>query len=135
MARRALAAAAILVLAPAVARRAVASFPAPAGSAPEGRGIPPRPWIGCAGDPGPPRDLDGPERLAVGHPIDLNRSSARDLAGVPGLSAKLAEQVVSDRRERGAFASVEELVRVRGVGPARLARARPYLVVGPGVVE
>jgi competence protein ComEA len=133
--RRALVAAALLVLAPTAIRRLAAAVPEPAACEPEGRGTPPRHWVGCADDAGPARDLDGPERLAHGRPVDLNRATSRDLAGVPGLSARLAEAVVADREARGPFGAVDELVRVRGVGPARLARARPHVVAGPPAAE
>jgi competence protein ComEA len=94
--------------------------------------VPPRHWAGCAGDPGPRRGLDGPERLALGLPIDVNGATPAHLAAVPGLSARLAEAVVADRTARGRFESVEALLRVKGVGPARLTKARSYLVAGPG---
>jgi competence protein ComEA len=96
---------------------------------PEGRGVAPRHWIGCAADPGPPRPLTGRERLLLGLPVDLATATADDLTAVPGLSARLAAEVVADRARRGPFASVEDLIRVRGVGPARLAQARPHLMV------
>jgi competence protein ComEA len=83
--------------------------------------------VGCAGDPGPVRVLGGAERLALGRPLDLNRATAVDLSGVPGLSLRLGEAVVADRESRGPFERVEDLVRVKGVGPARLARAQPFL--------
>ncbi len=102
---------------------------APEGCAAEGRGVPPRHWLGCAADPGTPRGLDGAERLLLGLPLDPNTASARDLAFVPGLSPRLGEAVVADREERGPFRSVEDLVRVRGIGPKRLARAKESLVV------
>lgn len=91
--------------------------------------MPPRHWLGCAADEGPSRGLDGAERLLLGLPLDPNTAAARDLAFVPGLSRRLGEAVVADREERGPFPSVEDLVRVRGIGPKRLARARASLVV------
>jgi competence protein ComEA len=94
-----------------------------------GRGEPPRRWLGCAADRGARRALAGDERLLLGVPIDLNLASARDLAFVPGLTAALAGEVIADRADGGPFASVDELLRVRGVGPRRLERARPFLVV------
>ncbi len=57
---------------------------------PEGRGTPPRHWLGCAGDPGPRRDLAADERLVLGLPIDPNAAGERELAFVPGLSRRLA---------------------------------------------
>lgn len=95
----------------------------------EGRGAPPRHWLGCAADPGPARALEGDERLALGLPLDPNVASARELAFVPGLSRALARAVVADREARGPFHRLDDLVRVRGIGPKRLARARPHLAI------
>lgn len=131
MARRlALAILCLLTLVPASWRELEARrTPAPA-CAPEGRGVAPRHWIGCAADPGPARDLTGRERLLSGLPVLLNQASPEDLAPVPGFTARLAVAAVADRLERGPFSSVEDLTRVRGIGPSRLAQARPYLAVG-----
>jgi len=96
----------------------------------EGRGEPPRRWLGCAADEGAPRDLSGDERLLLGLPLDPNRASARELGFLPGLSAGLAAEVVLEREQGGAFRSLDDLLRVRGIGPRRLARARPFLTVG-----
>jgi competence protein ComEA len=127
--RLALAAALALVLAAPRLRSAVELPPQVRACAPEGRGAPPRHWLGCAVDPGPPRALAGDERLLLGLPLDLNAAEARELAFVPGLSPRLAAEVVADRAARGAFGRVEDLERVRGVGPKRLARARAHLIV------
>jgi competence protein ComEA len=110
--------------------RAWASIPAPPRTcAPEGRGADERTWVGCAADPGPRRDLRGRERIAFGVPVSLNDATAEDLAAVPGLTARLAREVVADRRRNGRFPSAESLLRVHGVGPGRLETARAHLVV------
>jgi competence protein ComEA len=96
---------------------------------PAPRGSPPRHWLGCQADPGPGRDLDDEERLLLRRPLDVNRASARALAFLPGLSARLARAIVEDRARRGPFRDVDEILRVRGIGPVRLARARPWLEV------
>ena len=104
--------------------------PAPrAPCAVEGRGAVPRHWLGCATDPGPPRALAVDERLALGLPIDPNTAGTRELAFVPGLSRRLAEEVVSDRERNGRYACLQDLLRVRGIGPRRLATAGPHLDV------
>jgi competence protein ComEA len=103
--------------------------PPPRRCAPAGRGEPPRHWLGCAADPGPPRALADDERLALGLPLDPNRAEERVLAFVPGLSRRLAAEIVADRQARGPFPTVEDVVRVRGIGPKRLARAAPHLAV------
>lgn len=125
---RPLVAVALLLLAPTVLRAFPPAQRRPC--APGGRGTIPRQWVGCADDPGAPRPLSGAERLVAGLPLDLNAASAEDLAVVPGLSPRLAEEVVRDRTARGPWTDVDGLLRVRGIGPVRLERARPYLVAG-----
>lgn len=130
--RIALAAALALALAAPALRRLAETPPTPRACAPEGRGDPPRHWLGCAADPGPARAPAGDERLLLGIPLDPNVASARELAFVPGLSRALAAAVVADREANGPFSRAEDLLRVRGIGPKRLALARPHLVVaGP----
>lgn len=96
---------------------------------PEGRGEVPRHWLGCAADPGPPRALADDERLVLGLPLDPNTAGSRELAFVPGLSGRLAAEVVEDRRRHGPYVRVRDLLRVRGIGPKRLEAASPHLHV------
>lgn len=114
-------------LAPAAARRHRSRAEPERPCRPEGRGEPPRGWVGCAADGGAPRELTQRERLLVGLPVDLNRAGAEELEWIPGLSRKLAAAVVADRSARGPFARPEELARVRGIGPARMRRALAHV--------
>ncbi len=129
MARRS--AVAILVLAslaPAVARRIP---PAPARACePEGRGVPPAGWIGCRGDPGGGRPLSGLELVLLGRAVDLDTATVEDLAAVPGIGPGLAAEVVREREEHGPFRGPDGLRRVRGIGPVRMERARPWVRQG-----
>jgi competence ComEA-like helix-hairpin-helix protein len=67
--------------------------------------------------------------LRDGQRLDLNEASAADLELLPGIGPSLARRIVQDRLGHGAFGAVEELLRVRGIGPATLARLRPLLYV------
>jgi competence protein ComEA len=110
--------------------RARLEIPAPrAACLPDGRGTAPRHWLGCPADPGPRRALEPDERLVLGLPLDPNSAGARELAFVPGLSRRLGAELVLDRERNGPFVRVEDLLRVRGIGPARLAAAAPHLRV------
>lgn len=62
--------------------------------------------------------------------IDLNSAAAAELSVLPGLGPMLAERIVDDRTQRGPFASVDDLDRVSGIGPAIVERLRSYAVVG-----
>lgn len=63
---------------------------------------------------------------AAAYRIDLNRADRAELLQLPGVGDGLADRI-NDRRREGGFASVDELRRVRGVGPATLERLRPWV--------
>lgn len=61
--------------------------------------------------------------------IDLNRASAGELQLLPRIGPALARRIVEDRAARGPFASVEDVARVRGIGPRTVELLRPYAMV------
>ena len=64
------------------------------------------------------------------HTVDLNRAPWWELQALRGLGETRAKQIVDYRRRHGPFGSVDELVKVPGVGPKTLARLRPHLNAG-----
>lgn len=66
-----------------------------------------------------------------GEPLDLNRASAGDLVLLPGVGPKLAASIVEERSRRSGFASIEELRRVKGIGPKKLDKLRSLVRVEP----
>ncbi len=68
--------------------------------------------------------------LAPGERIDPNAAGEEDLDRLPGVGKATAARIVQEREENGAFASVDELARVKGIGPAAVERMRPFLRVG-----
>jgi competence ComEA-like helix-hairpin-helix protein len=61
--------------------------------------------------------------------IDLNRANGAELALLPGVGDRLADRIIDDRQRNGPFASVDDLQRVPGMGPAIIERLRPHVVV------
>jgi competence ComEA-like helix-hairpin-helix protein len=63
-------------------------------------------------------------------PININTASPDQLASaVPGIGPVLAERIVAHREEHGPFATVGDLVAVRGISPNLLEKIGPYLSV------
>ncbi|MDQ6423322.1 helix-hairpin-helix domain-containing protein [Paenibacillus sp. LHD-117] len=63
--------------------------------------------------------------------IDINRASALQLDGLKGIGPAKAQAIVDDREENGPFASVEELLRVKGIGEKLLASIKESVVALP----
>lgn len=57
--------------------------------------------------------------------VDLNRASDASLQDLPGVGPALARRIIAGRP----YASVDELRRVRGIGPRTLLRLRPRVTV------
>lgn len=67
---------------------------------------------------------------AVPYRVDVNAADWATLSLVPGLGEVLSRNIVDYRADQGAFASLEGLLEVGGIGEKRLAELRPYLFVG-----
>jgi competence ComEA-like helix-hairpin-helix protein len=59
--------------------------------------------------------------LAAGERIDPNTAPLEELMRLPRVGRATAERIIADRERNGPFRSVEDLTRVRGIGPASVA--------------
>ncbi len=85
-------------------------------------------WV-VAPDGSPLSPASGWRGLLLGYPLDLNTATAADLEALPGIGPHTAAAVLADRDAQGPYAAVEELARVRGIGPNTLRRLHPFLRV------
>lgn len=74
--------------------------------------------------------LDAGQRLALGLRIDVNRASAAELTKIPGVGMRTARAIVKYRELCGGYGALDELTGVRGLGPERIDKLRPYLRAG-----
>jgi competence protein ComEA len=65
-----------------------------------------------------------PAPVTPSAPVNLNTASASDLDRLPGIGPSLAKEIIAYRELHGAFAAVEDLLFVPGIGPAKLAALR-----------
>jgi competence protein ComEA len=62
-------------------------------------------------------------------PLDLNQATAGQLDFVPGIGPAMAARIIEYREQNGAFASLDDLTHVSGIGEKKLAQFRQYLCV------
>ena len=77
----------------------------------------------------------GAEAVALrdGAAMDVNRASAAELELLPGVGPRLAAEIVRVRERAGPFRAPEALRSVRGIGPKKLAKLRPFLRFSEGL--
>jgi competence ComEA-like helix-hairpin-helix protein len=71
--------------------------------------------------------LQGPLRFIT----DVNSAPASELSLLPGIGYELANRIVEYRETMGPYQAIEDLNRVRGIGPKTLAQIEPMVVFGP----
>jgi competence protein ComEA len=71
----------------------------------------------------------GSEGATGAAPVDLNAADVATLEQLPGVGPVTAAAIVAHRDTHGPFTSVEGLLEVHGIGPAKLETLAPLVVV------
>ena len=59
--------------------------------------------------------------------IDINSATAKEFERLHGIGPQIAGRIVAYREKNGAFKRVDDITKVRGIGPKTLERLRPHL--------
>jgi competence protein ComEA len=76
-------------------------------------------------------EIEQAEPIAIETRIDINTADWPELALMPGIGETLAQRIVEDRGANGPFLELNDLRRVRGIGPLTLEGMKPYLLPMP----
>ncbi len=61
--------------------------------------------------------------------ININTATTEELALLPGIGEKIAEEIITFRKENGFFRDIEELFAVKGIGEKRLEEVREFIIL------
>jgi competence protein ComEA len=84
-------------------------------------------WLAQGGLSGRLIEIDRAEPQAVAFELDVNAAEWPELSVLPNIGETLARRIVESREADGPFADIDDLQRVRGIGPKTLEQIRPYL--------
>ena len=73
--------------------------------------------------------------LAAGERIDPNNATVEELERLPGIGPARGFAIAENRLRNGPFTTPADLGRVPGIGPALLERIEPYLTLRPNPVS
>jgi competence protein ComEA len=62
--------------------------------------------------------------------VDLNTATEAQLDALPGIGPSTASKIVNDRTSNGPFRTVDDLMRVPGIGPGKLDALRDLVTAG-----
>ena len=84
-------------------------------------------WVRISGWGTRPIEIDRLPRQAYEYRIDINRATWVEWAQFDGIGETLARRIVEDRDRNGPFLSVDDVLRVRGIGRTKLEGMRRHL--------
>jgi DNA uptake protein ComE-like DNA-binding protein len=87
------------------------------------------PFLPRAEGPSPAPKTASPSASPPAARIDPNVADLEALVHLPGVGPVLARRILEDRAQHGVYHRPEDLLRVPGIGPAKLAKLRPHLVL------
>jgi competence protein ComEA len=76
-----------------------------------------------------PSSDGGGDAATPDQPLDLNTATLDQLDALPGIGPSTAKAIIDERTKRGGFTSVDDLLSVRGIGPAKLDAIRDLVTV------
>ena len=65
----------------------------------------------------------------AGQPVNLNAATIDQLTSLDGIGPKTAQKIIDFREAHGGFTSVEELLEVPGIGPAKFEQIKGQVVI------
>jgi competence ComEA-like helix-hairpin-helix protein len=63
------------------------------------------------------------------HKVNLNTATKAELELLPGIGPAMAQRILDFRTAHGKFGSIDDLDKVKGIGPRTLAKLRPLVTL------
>jgi competence protein ComEA len=61
--------------------------------------------------------------------VNINSADATELQRLPGVGPSTAQKIIEHRTQIGSFSSVDQLLDVKGLGPKKLDKIRPFVAL------
>jgi competence ComEA-like helix-hairpin-helix protein len=84
-------------------------------------------WLAHGGMTGRLIEIDRVDPLTVQFRVDVNTADWPELVTLPDVGELMARRIVEYRQQHGPFQAVDDLRRIRGIGPKTMEHLRPYL--------
>jgi|TARA_R100001591_G_scaffold118565_2_gene142259 competence ComEA-like helix-hairpin-helix protein len=75
------------------------------------------------------KEIETGSAIEVVYPININTADQATLQLLPGIGKTYASRIIEYRLENKGFSSIEDLLKIKGIGAKRLARIRPLITL------
>ena len=82
----------------------------------------------ASSDVAPRTSRSAPRASPPSSPVPINTADAEQFDALPGIGPALAKRIIEYREKHGPFTSVDDLTKVRGIGPALMEKIRAFVV-------
>ncbi len=86
--------------------------------------------VGRDGQSAVPRakDARAPRPSLPSKPIPINTATLAQLDQLPGIGPAIAQRIIDYRTQHGPFTTVDDLTKVKGIGPVLMEKIRPFVI-------
>ena len=88
-------------------------------------------WVRLSGWGLLPIEIDRLPERQLDFQLEINRATWVEWMQLEGVGDTLARRIVEDRETNGPFSSIDDVERVKGIGPKTIEKLRPWLRVEP----
>lgn len=67
--------------------------------------------------------------------IDINTATLQQLQLLPGIGETIAQRILDYRKENGLFTTLEDIMKVSGIGESKFEQIKPYIKIEPSGIE
>ncbi|MEZ6044658.1 MAG: helix-hairpin-helix domain-containing protein [Planctomycetaceae bacterium] len=82
-----------------------------------------------------PVEIDRPAEHVYDYKIEINSATWVEWIQLKGIGKPTAQKIIADREQNGPFKSIDDLIRVNGIGEIKLEQIRPWLRIDLPVTE
>ncbi len=75
------------------------------------------------------KEIEKGSAIEVVYPININTADQATLQLLPGIGKTYASRIIEYRSSNNGFSSIEELLKIKGIGTKRLAKIRPLITI------
>lgn len=68
-------------------------------------------------------------KAAPSGPVNINTASAEELDTLPGIGPAMAQRIIEFRETEGAFTSIEDIKKVKGIGEAKFEKMKDKICI------